>query len=185
MKYCTSKEFYVSVDEKTNKKLLRLNSNGGFELVLFYSEKCPHCYDYLKSFGECNDNAANVTFTLVNIDQSRDIIQSSKGTTTELTQVPFVVLYVNGTAYMSYSGPPVANEILGFCKDVSIHYIEAQKNTPAETPGDKAGPSSSGGGETAPPKNSCDAGDKACEAYKPNHQYCLMSDAYIDKTGAL
>ena len=174
MKFCKTEHFTIDTDGATKK--MKLVSNGGFEIVLFYSEKCPHCYDYLKAFGNCNDKATNVTFTLVNVDDSRQLIELSKGTNTELQQVPYVVMFVNGDAFMSYSGPPEINDILEFCHDVSVYYIENtnddNKNEPATA--------------TKTPSNSCAPGDDKClfEGVKYRQDYCTLTDDYKDRTSS-
>jgi len=174
MKFSTCEDFNVkngSGTANSSERLLTLTDASGFDLVLFYSTQCPHCLEYVNAMKQCNDMASNVTVRLMNIDNNKDIIKMSLDTTTVLERVPYIVMYAKGEPYMSYGGPPDVKEILEYCRDVSVHYINSIKKNKPE-------------GEEKEPlgKNQCDPADKEC-VYKAeyNTSYMCMTDAYTDR----
>lgn len=81
----------------------------GIVFVVFYGTDCTHSIPYLQLANTINDEYC--TFAKFDITKHAEYAVQSLNTKTPLTYTPYIVIYVNGRPYMSYSGPPDIVEI--------------------------------------------------------------------------
>lgn len=85
------------------KKALSINMPG-IILVFFKMDGCDGCASFEPIFYQLATQEQRITYGIANLSTSRDIISSSRSTTTPIQTVPYVVLYVNGSPYAKYNG---------------------------------------------------------------------------------
>jgi len=90
-----------------------------FSLILFYSNQCSYCQSLIPIFKNLPNAIGNCHFGMVNISNNRGLVALSQQTTTPLTYVPYIVLYINGHPFMLYEGPPDINIIGEFIHKVA------------------------------------------------------------------
>jgi hypothetical protein len=77
----------------------------GLSLILFYNPDCEYSKPFIPLLDTMN-NTIGCTFAKYDIVKYAEHTALTLKTKTPLTYTPYVVLYVNGKPYMSYSGPP-------------------------------------------------------------------------------
>lgn len=122
--FLTSEDFSIQQGVKGNILCTRI---PGFSLLLFYSTHCVHCQSLIPIFKSLPGTVRGCQFGMVNIDQNRLCIQMSKETTTNITYVPYIVLYYDGKPFMMYKGPYDAREIGRFVYEVASNVQKKQQ----------------------------------------------------------
>lgn len=92
---------------------------GGITFVMFHSNNCTHCMNFLPEFKQLPAMIRGVNFGLCNVDgANRQIVQMSKQSSTPITAVPKFILYNDGLPYVEYSGQRSRQAVLGFLQDI-------------------------------------------------------------------
>ena len=114
----------------------------GFSLVLFYSTQCVYCQQIIPIFKRLPDIVNGCQFGMINVSMNKQLIRLSKSSITPIEYVPLIILYINGSPYMRYDGPPEENEIRRFILEVSnlvqksgFSNVTKEKGIPAYTIG--------------------------------------------------
>lgn len=91
----------------------------GAVLVLFYSPQCPDCkcLPFIPVFKKL-PRTVPCQFGIVNISSNRAVVEKSKNTRMPIQYVPYIVMYIDGKAVMSYDGPPDEEDIREFIAHV-------------------------------------------------------------------
>lgn len=114
--FLTSDDFGLAQNQNTKTLYHEIR---GFSLVLFYSTRCPNSRKFLPIFKQLPSIVNGCQFGMINIDNNRRILESSKGTTTHIQYVPLIILYINGYPYMRYDGARTPHDIQAFILKVS------------------------------------------------------------------
>lgn len=122
--FLTSADFNVS---KGTKGDILCNAIPGFSLILFYSTQCTHCQSLIPIFKKLPGTLGGCQFGMINVSMNKQCVNMSKGTIAPITYVPYIILYINGRPFMSYKGPPDADEIREFVVEVSENIKNKQK----------------------------------------------------------
>jgi hypothetical protein len=169
--HLVEKDFRISGNGNVNTMCTTI---PGISLILFWSPACAYCSKLIPVFKQLPGTINGCQFGIVNVSTNRKILQASKDTTTPITFVPYVLLYVNGKPFMSYKGEHSKNEISNFIIEVSK--IITNKESPASNPNVKKCPKDFISSYTTG-KPLCGQDDKVC--------YLDFGDAYgNDNTGA-
>jgi thioredoxin-like negative regulator of GroEL len=163
-----------------------------FSLVLFYSTRCPHCKQMIEVIKRMPTLINGCTFAMVNLDESRGVVQKAKLSTLELKFVPFLVFYASGIPYMVYNGPTVDTEIKRFVVQVSEQYVnEFQANNNNKTYLNSSGTNSQqttkGRANVVKSDLGCSLDDRACIEHSLKRYsgcYVSMKDAYVSNINA-
>jgi thioredoxin-like negative regulator of GroEL len=117
--FLTTDDFDIIKGSKNNNILT--NSIKGFSLILFYSPQCPYSQELLPIFKKLPNSFGGCQFGIFNVSSqsNKQIIGLSKNTTTPITYVPLIMLFINGKPFMLYEGPPELDEIKKFIIEVS------------------------------------------------------------------
>ncbi len=116
--FLTSDDFFIQPGQKG---LILCHKIRDFSLILFYSPHCPVCQKILPSFKKLAGSIRGCHFGLVNVSTSKGCVEKSQQTITPLKYVPYIVLYFNGSPYMSYKGEVTTESIGQFIMDVTAN----------------------------------------------------------------
>jgi len=86
----------------------------GILLVMFKTDSCPHCRQFLPIFAKMGSLDSRLTFACINIENNRKCIQMAKNTKTPIKAVPTIILYYNGNPYARYTGDRSGNALSAF-----------------------------------------------------------------------
>ena len=116
--------FFLSTDDFYNARASDNNNVlchhiKGFSFVLFYSNNCVHSQQLLPIFKTLPPMINGCAFGIVNLQQNMDLVHFSKGTNTEISFVPLLILYINGYPYANYTGPANIPTIQNFILNIS------------------------------------------------------------------
>ncbi len=91
----------------TMKGIVLGNDIKGISLIVFYKLNCEKSNTFLQLFDTAMDDNDYCTFAKVNTDMYPEYIAESAKTKTPInvSDGPYVVIYVDGRPYMSYDGP--------------------------------------------------------------------------------
>ncbi len=107
-RYLTDKEFGVEQGKKGN---ILCTNISGISVVLFYSKECQHCLSVLPIFIKLASQIRSVQFAALNVTTYPRVPQMSNKTVAPITEVPFIVLFVNGRPFIKYIGKHTTQEI--------------------------------------------------------------------------
>jgi len=122
--HLTDDDFYL--DRGEGGKILCSNLEG-VALILFYADKCAFCGDIVPDFKKLPSIIPGVRFGLVNLYRFRKIYELSKTTTTTLSAVPYMILYVKNIPRLIYDGDKTLDGIIDFINNV-LPRIKSQDN---------------------------------------------------------
>lgn len=122
--FLTSEDF-VLVNGGQSGNILQ-HEIGGITLILFYSNQCPYCQQLIPIFKHIPDTISGCQFGMVNVSMNRSLISMAVNTSTPITHVPLMILYVNGKPYMKYDGRPTTKDIINFVVEVSNKAFESE-----------------------------------------------------------
>lgn len=93
---------------------------GGVSLIMFHSNRCPHCIAFLPEFKRLPGAMMGLNFGTCCVDDgNRSVVEMSKQSSTPITSVPKFILYVEGRPYVEYSGQRSRPAILAFLQEIS------------------------------------------------------------------
>lgn len=116
--FLSGKDFHVR--QNIDGKLLSLEADiKGINLVLFYSNECSYCDEVMLEFKKLPEHIFGCSFSMINLNQNKDVVHMSKETLTPLTYVPEMILYLDNLPYTKYEGKASLEEIQQFIRDVS------------------------------------------------------------------
>lgn len=124
--FLTSQDFHI---QQGTKGSILCHNIPGFTLVLFYSNQCPHCKQLIPIFKRLPGTIGGCQFGMVNVSTNRACIKESKNTIAPISYVPYIILYISGKPYMSYSGPHEASELRRFVVEVANKLKQKQQFT--------------------------------------------------------
>ena len=114
--FLTSDDFQI---QRGSKGPILCTTLQGFSLVLFYSTQCEHCQSLIPIFKRLPGSVGGCQFGMINVSHNKKCILMSRQTIAPISEVPYIVLYVNGKPYMRYRGPHDPSEIARFIVEVS------------------------------------------------------------------
>ena len=114
--FLTDEDFFIS---KGTKGPILCTNIPGYSLILFYSNKCPHCRVLDPIFRSLPGTIQGCQFGMLNVNNNSGCIQLSKNTISPITYVPTLILHVNGRPFMKYSGPLDLENIRRFIIEVA------------------------------------------------------------------
>lgn len=106
-------------NQNSSKGILLCNNIQGFSLILFYSTQCEYCKDLLPIFKQLPGVVGGCQFGMINVSHNKKCVMMSKNTIAPISEVPYIILYVNGKPYMRYKGPHDGREISRFIVEVA------------------------------------------------------------------
>lgn len=122
--FLSEQDFTIQQGKKGN---VLCNNLPGISLVLFFSNKCPHCSDVFPVFKVLPQRVPECQFALLNISTNVNVARMSQRTIAPISHVPFIILYVNGRPAMKYNGEKSLQAISGFVNEV-LSRIQNKKN---------------------------------------------------------
>lgn len=97
--FLTDKDFYIGEGHKGN---LLNTVIKGISLVFFSATMCEICQNFIPMFKQLPKRVVGCQFAIVNLTTYPKIIRMSSQTIMPLTEVPYIVLYVNGKPILRY-----------------------------------------------------------------------------------
>lgn len=94
-------------------KSLGINVQGNV-LICFKMAGDPNCNAFDPTYAQFSREEKRVTLAVVDVKQCRDVIGMSRETTTPITAVPSLILYVNGKPHAKYNGSKNSVSLKGF-----------------------------------------------------------------------
>lgn len=119
---------------------LACNLPHNLVFVLFKTESCNICQQTLPIFNHLSRQDMRVSWGVIDMIQNRDLIAMSKQTSTPITAVPVLMLFVGGLAYANYKGKRTLENISNF-----LNTIISKINAPPKTFSPPQGVPSQGG----------------------------------------
>lgn len=103
-------------------------------VVLFYKNEENRVYsdEFIKVFEQIEQTEVECKFAVINVDEYPECVDLSSKTFTPIHYVPYVVVYVHGRPYMSYSGKIDAVELVKL-----ITYVQLMETVTAQIQIDK------------------------------------------------
>ncbi len=114
--YLTTQDFHQKKTQ--DNRIVLCTSIKDLSLILFYSNSCQYCPAFVEVFKQL-PGTIPCQFGIINVSANKQVPLMSKGTTSVINVVPFVLLYIDGIPFQLYSGRPVAQEIINFIVQVS------------------------------------------------------------------
>nr|QBK87697.1 MAG: thioredoxin [Marseillevirus LCMAC202] len=103
---------------------------GGITFVMFHSQRCGHCVNFLPEFKRLPGTIRGVNFGICSVDDgNRVIVQMSQQSTTPIQSVPKFILYNDGIPYVEYSGQRSRQAIIGFLQEIISKLDQKQSFT--------------------------------------------------------
>jgi len=124
--FLTSEDYHV---ENGPQKPLLGHTISGFSLILFYSNKCPTCKPIYEVFKQLPGTVNGCQFGMINVSTSKKVVEMSQSTTSPLTYVPYIILYLNGKPIMAYEDDsvPTVNKIQNFIREIAQNIRHKQQ----------------------------------------------------------
>lgn len=122
--FLSDQDFFIG---KGTKGPILCTNIPGYSLLLFYSDKCPHCKDLLPVFNRLPGTIQGCQFGKLHVDINKQCIRASKNTIAPITYVPTIILYVAGRPFMVYRGPPDGENLRRFVVEVAQKLQSKQK----------------------------------------------------------
>lgn len=96
----------------------------GFSLVLYYSNDCQYCSDYIKLFKVIGKYFNQCQYCIINVSKNKNLVKASTQTICPIEYVPLIIFYVDGMPYIKYEGPADLNNIVSFLSELINHLME-------------------------------------------------------------
>lgn len=87
----------------TRQKTLGINIQGNI-FVFFKMDGCKNCAQFEPIFAQLAKQEDRVTCALLNITQNREVVMWARETSTPITSVPILILYVDGRPHAKFNG---------------------------------------------------------------------------------
>jgi thiol-disulfide isomerase/thioredoxin len=131
----SSKNFSLTNTGRT--KNLNINL-GGVVLCFFKMDSCPGCNSFDPIFRQLSLENQNISYAIINLTSSRDIVTMSRDSTTPITSVPFLLLFINGNPHAKYNGQKTITALKSFINKALQHAPRIAENVQSFMPGQYA-----------------------------------------------
>jgi len=108
--FLTSQNFVVL---GTRQKSLGINVRGNV-FVFFKMHDCDNCAQFEPVFVQLSKQEGRVTCAILDVTQNRDVVMWSRATSTPITAVPVLILYIDGRPHAKFNGTKNIPSIQGF-----------------------------------------------------------------------
>ena len=176
--YMNESDFYIQM--VGNGASMLCNGINGLSLVLFHSNKCDICTEFIPMFKTLPKMVIGCTFGMINVSSNKSIISLMKNTITPIKYVPLLIMYVDGKFYDVYNGPRTLESISTYIREVSQKVMEKIKfmgNKNRNNSGDKQG----SGGSLNKKEEQKSAEDNAYNVDDESGPYETFESAYKQK----
>lgn len=102
-----------SLSGRGQKKFLNINLQGAV-LCFFKMDSCPSCKGFEPVFLQLAAEEQKINYAIINLSSSRDVVGLSRQSTTQITAVPFLLLFVNGGPHAKYNGKKAIQPLKSF-----------------------------------------------------------------------
>lgn len=123
--FLSDKDFNIQDGKKG--KVLCLKQQSGVTFCLFHSDQCTHCNLLYPVFKQLPKIIPNCSFALLNVSKYMNVVKASMDTISQITEVPYMILFVNGRPFMRYTGQRTLEEIESFIQDI-LSRFRSKKN---------------------------------------------------------
>lgn len=97
---------------------MQINMDG-LSFVMFHSQRCPHCINFLPEFKNLPNVQRGVNFGICNIDEgNRRVVDLSSNSTTPIKAVPKFLFYIDGVPYVEYNGQRNIQAVVNFLQEI-------------------------------------------------------------------
>jgi thiol-disulfide isomerase/thioredoxin len=165
VKFLTTEDFSLAGQTLSN------GISHGYSLILFFSNRCPHCSMAQNILSHLSDTVVGCEFGMINLDENKGVIRTAAKSNLKLEYVPLLVFFANGKAYMMYAGPLDEGNVRQFIEQVASAYAEEYSSR-------KGDPN---GRTLIDDVEGCDLNDEVCKADYVKRQmgcYVTMREAY-------
>lgn len=124
--FLTSQHFVVI---GTRQKTLGINIQGNV-FVFFKMYGCDNCAQFEPVFAQLSKLEGRVTCAILDVTQNRDVVIWSRSTSTPISAVPVLILYVNGRPRAKFNGTKNIPSIQAFITKA----LQAEPSGPPQQP---------------------------------------------------
>ena len=129
-----SVQYFNAVDFGREGGHLAINSPG-FTFLMFHSQKCTYCVNFLPDFKQFPGIFKGINFGLCCVDGGNSqIVSSSQKSSTPIKAVPKFILYNDGIPYIEYSGKRNIKAIIDFLQEAIGKLDQKQQFTRQRRP---------------------------------------------------
>lgn len=112
--------YYINASDFAQESGHMTANIGGVTLIMFHSNRCPHCIAFLPEFKRLPGAMLGLNFGTCCVDDgNKTVVEMSRQTSTPITSVPKFILYVEGRPYVEYSGQRSRPAILAFLQEIT------------------------------------------------------------------
>lgn len=103
---------------------------GGISFIMFHSQRCSHCVNFLPEFKMLPNAIRGVNFCLCSVDDGNSVVvQMSRQSSTPIDAVPKFILYSDGIPYVEYNGQRSRQAVVGFLQEIISKLNQKQSFT--------------------------------------------------------
>lgn len=126
---------FEKIQKNDQKMLILKNFAKAIAVVLFSGNECEHCEKMEKIFNAVEPQfEGKIHFCTINLSEYPELVEASADTATNITYVPYVLVYVNNIPYMRYEGNYSAADFSTFLTNL----IQPQRTSTAQITQDAA-----------------------------------------------
>ena len=138
-----------SVSNRGQKRYLNINLPGPV-LVFFKTERCDGCKAFKSVFYQIAREEKRINYAIADVT-SREIVEMSRQTTTSITAVPFLLLFINGGPHAKYNGKKNIASVKSFINKALQHVPPQSMMTQDFMPSNSSMHRGNGGNYPPPP----------------------------------
>jgi len=111
--------YYLGANDFANENGHLAANIGGISFVMFHSQRCSHCINFLPEFKMLPSSIRVINFCVCSVDEANtSIVQKSRDTSTPISAVPKFILYNDGIPYVEYSGQRSRQAVTQFLQEI-------------------------------------------------------------------
>lgn len=114
-----------------------LTTVQGASFVMFITENCKFCHQFMPQFSTLPSQAYGVTFAICSVDGAgKEIHRMSHQSSSPITAAPTFIFYNNGVPFAEYKGPRTVQSIIQFIQGAIAESNKQQarvSQAPAQT----------------------------------------------------
>lgn len=122
--------YYLNANDFSQEGNHMVANIGGLTLIMFHSQRCTHCVNFIPVFKSLPNSIRGINFGLCSVDNAnKDIIRMSQNSSTPIKAVPKFILYNDGLPYVEYSGQRSQQAIVSFLQEITNKLNQKQSFT--------------------------------------------------------
>lgn len=109
-------------------KILMSTKIPYFSLILFFSENCQHCMNFIPIFKQLPKQIQTCRFGMVNIKNEMNVVRMSQQSSYPIKYVPLILLYQDGVPSANYTGPASLRDLAMFVVETADYIVKRNRD---------------------------------------------------------